>query len=200
MLRKPGICQKPVITLYETPAYAAYGIAVGAEPTGVQPGTGTPENGGVADEILFGWQYEVLEENNAFYKIRTHYGYEGWIAAEEYVPMESVGGAGVCYDAQNSGCAMQLLQVCQNIADVLEAERVQARRITTLYAGSLIWAEKDSASGDSSAAARCSRAGDASFYRMEWAVLGKDICGAVFWSCARERNGGENGRRSGRRF
>ena len=108
MLRKPGICQKPVITLYETPAYAACGTVVGAEPTGVQPGACTPENGGVADEILFGWQYEVLEENNAFYKIRTHYGYEGWIAAEEYVPMESVGGAGVCYDAQNSGCAMQL--------------------------------------------------------------------------------------------
>lgn len=35
MLRKPGICQKPVITLYETPAYAACGTAVGAEPTGV---------------------------------------------------------------------------------------------------------------------------------------------------------------------
>ena len=148
MVRKPGICQKPVITLYETPAYAACGTAVGAEPTGV------PENGGVADEILFGWQYEVLEENNAFYKIRTHYGYEGWIAAEEYVSVESVGDTGVCYDAQNSGCAMQLLQVCQNIADVLEAERVQARRITTLYAGSLIWAEKDSAYVDSSAAAR----------------------------------------------
>ena len=148
MLRKPGICQKPVITLYETPAYAACGTAVGAEPAGV------PENGGVADEILFGWQYEVLEENNAFYKIRTHYGYEGWIAAEEYVSVESVGGAGACYDTQNSGCAMQLFQVCQNIADVLEAERVQARRITTLYAGSLIWAEKDSALGDSSAAAR----------------------------------------------
>ena len=146
MLRKPGICQKPVITLYETPAYAACGTVVGAEPTGVQPGACTPENGGVADEILFGWQYEVLEENNAFYKIRTHYGYEGWIAAEEYVPMESVGGAGVCYDAQNSGCAMQLFQVCQNIADVLEAQRVQARRI--------IWAEKDSAYVDSSAAAR----------------------------------------------
>lgn len=151
MVRKPGICQKPVITLYETPAYAACGTAVGAEPTGVQPGAGTPENGGVADEILFGWQYEVLEENNAFYKIRTHYGYEGWIAAEEYVPVEN---AGVCCDAQNSGCAMQLFQVCQNIADVLEAERVQARRITTLYAGSLIWAEKDSAYVDSSAAAR----------------------------------------------
>ena len=105
MLRKPGICQKPVITLYETPAYAACGMAVGAEPTGVQPGAGTPENGGVADEILFGWQYEVLEEKDSFYKIRTHYGYEGWIAAEEYMPMESVGDAGVCYDAQNSGCA-----------------------------------------------------------------------------------------------
>jgi len=90
---------------------------------------GVPENGGVADEILFGWQYEVLEGNNAFYKIRTHYGYEGWIAAEEYVSMESVGDAGVCYDAQNSGCAMQLLQVCQNIADVLEAERPAAMRV-----------------------------------------------------------------------
>ena len=41
MLRRPGICQKPVITLYETPAYAACGTAVGAEPAGV------PENGGV---------------------------------------------------------------------------------------------------------------------------------------------------------
>ena len=148
MLRKPGICQKPVITLYETPAYAACGTAVGAEPTGV------PENGGVADEILFGWQYEVLEENNAFYKIRTHYGYEGWIAAEEYVPVEGTGSTGACHDAQNSGCAMELFQVCQNIADVLEAERVQARCIMTLYAGSLIWAEKDSDLGDSSAAAR----------------------------------------------
>lgn len=195
MLRKPGICQKPVITLYETPAYAACGTAVGAEPTGV------PENGGVADEILFGWQYEVLEENNAFYKIRTHYGYEGWIAAEEYVPVEGTGSTGACHDAQNSGCAMELFQVCQNIADVLEAERVQARCIMTLYAGSLIWAEKDSALGDSSAAAACcSRAGDASFYRMEWAVLGMDICGAVFWSCAKDRSGGENGRCSGRRF
>ena len=154
MLRKPGICQKPVITLYETPAYAACGTVVGAEPTGVQPGACTPENGGVADEILFGWQYEVLEENNAFYKIRTHYGYEGWIAAEEYVPVEGTGSTGACHDAQNSGCAMELFQVCQNIADVLEAERVQARCIMTLYAGSLIWAEKDSALGDSSAAAR----------------------------------------------
>ena len=154
MLRKPGICQKPVITLYETPAYAACGIAVGAEPTGVQPGTGTSENGGVADEILFGWQYEVLEEKDSFYKIRTHYGYEGWIAAEEYVSVESAGATGACCDVQNTGCAMQLFQICQNIADVLEAERVQARRITTLYAGSLIWAEKDSALGDSSAAAR----------------------------------------------
>lgn len=36
MLRKPGICQKPVITLYETPAYAACGMAVGTEPTGVR--------------------------------------------------------------------------------------------------------------------------------------------------------------------
>ena len=45
MLRKPGICQKPVITLYETPAYAACGMAVGAEPTDVA------ENGGVADEF-----------------------------------------------------------------------------------------------------------------------------------------------------
>lgn len=43
MLRKPGICQKPVITLYEMPAYAACGTVVGAEPTGVQPGAGTPE-------------------------------------------------------------------------------------------------------------------------------------------------------------
>ena len=90
-----------------------------------------PENGGVADEILFGWQYEVLEENNAFYKIRTHYGYEGWIAAEEYVPVEGTGSTGACHDAQNSGCAMELFQVCQNIADVLEAERVQARCIMT---------------------------------------------------------------------
>ena len=164
--------------------------------------TGTPENGGVADEILFGWQYEVLEEKDSFYKIRTHYGYEGWIAAEEYVSMESVGDTGVCHDAQNSGCAMQLLQVCQNIADVLEAERVQARRITTLYAGSLIWAEKDSALGDSSAAARLLQPGwRRVFYRMEWAVLGMDICASRFLElCQGQERWRKNGRCSGRRF
>ena len=55
-----------------------------------------------------------------------------------------------------------------------EAERVQARRITTLYAGSLIWAEKDSASGDSSAGCRLLQPDwRRVFYRMEWAVLGR---------------------------
>ena len=64
MLRRPGICQKPVITLYETPAYAACGTAVGAEPAGV------PENGGVADEILFGWQYEVFIKSGRIMDMR----------------------------------------------------------------------------------------------------------------------------------
>ena len=47
----------------------------------------------------------------------------------------------VLADKQNSVCAMQLLQVCQ-VADVLEAERVQARRVSRhpSYAGILIWA------------------------------------------------------------
>lgn len=135
-MRQFGICQKPVITLYETPDCAEYSSDIAVERTDV------PKNGGVADEILFGWQYEVLEKKNACYKIRTHYGYEGWIAAKDRSPVESA-------DVQNGGRLRQLCQVCQNIADVLEADRVQARRITTLYAGSLIWAEKDPAAGDS---------------------------------------------------
>ena len=61
MLRRPGICQKPVITLYETPAYAACGTAVGAEPAGVA------EHGGVGDEILFGCAGEVLDGHLDFY-------------------------------------------------------------------------------------------------------------------------------------
>ena len=85
---------------------------------------------------------------------------------------------------------MQLLQVCQNIADVLEAEQVQARRITTpvcqgsdleqrrIRLQSIVALQPDRCQPDWS---------DAVFYRMEWAVLGMDICGAVFWSRAGDR-------------
>ena len=116
------------------------------------------------------------------------------------VSMESVGDTGVCCDAQNpvvpNAAFAGLPEYCRRAGS---PERVQARRITTLY-GSLIWAEKDSAYVDSSAAARPLQPGwRRVFYRMEWGGLRDGYMRAVFWSRARDRSGGENGRRSGRK-
>ena len=82
---------------------------------------------GLADEMLAGWIYEVLEEKGGFLRIRTHYAYEGWMDAAEYAPVPA-----------NEKSRRSMYMVGVHAADVLAGPKVQEKRLITLFAGSLV--------------------------------------------------------------
>ena len=90
-----------------------------------------------ADELLCGWSYEVLEEKGGFLRVRTHYDYEGWMEAGEYFPIPER------YEEDKG-----LYMVSAHMADVLAEPRVQGRRMSTLFAGSLAWISEESRTED----------------------------------------------------
>ena len=90
-----------------------------------------------ADELLCGWSYEVLEEKGGFLRVRTHYDYEGWMEAGEYFPIPER------YEEDKG-----LYMVIAHMADVLAEPRVQGRRMSTLFAGSLAWISEESRTED----------------------------------------------------
>lgn len=102
--RKAGICARPITQLWDK-----------------------PEALEAADELLCGWIYEVLEEKNGFLRVRTHYGYESWMDAKEYLSIPEQ------YKDRKG-----LYMVSAHMADVLAEPRVQGRRMSTLFAGSLV--------------------------------------------------------------
>ena len=62
--KRLGICTQPVTQLWER-----------------------PEALEASDELLCGWIYAGLEEKNGFLRVRTHYGYEGWMDAKDFRPI-----------------------------------------------------------------------------------------------------------------
>ena len=102
--RKAGICARPITQLWNK-----------------------PEALEAADELLCGWIYEVLEEKDGFLRVRTHYGYESWMDAKEYLSIPEQ------YKDRKG-----LYMVSAHMADVLAEPRVQGRRMSTLFAGSLV--------------------------------------------------------------
>ena len=102
--RKLGICTRPITQLWNK-----------------------PEALEAADELLCGWIYEVLEEKDGFLRVRTHYGYESWMDAKEYLSIPEQ------YKDRKG-----LYMVSAHMADVLAEPRVQGRRMSTLFAGSLV--------------------------------------------------------------
>ena len=102
--RKLGICTRPITQLWNK-----------------------PEALEAADELLCGWIYEVLEEKDSFLRVRTHYGYESWMDAKEYLSIPEQ------YKDRKG-----LYMVSAHMADVLAEPRVQGRRMSTLFAGSLV--------------------------------------------------------------
>lgn len=102
--KRLGICTQPVTQLWER-----------------------PEALEASDELLCGWIYEGLEEKNGFLRVRTHYGYEGWMDAKDFRPIPER------YEDRK-----RLYTVSTHMADVLAEPRVQGRRMNTLFAGSLI--------------------------------------------------------------
>ena len=114
MERRPGICVRPITQLWDK-----------------------PEALEAADELLCGWNYEVLEEKDGFLRVRTHYDYEGWMEAGEYCPIPNRYGDG-----------KGLYMVSAPMADVLTEPRVQGKRMSTLFAGSLVWTSEESRTED----------------------------------------------------
>ena len=102
--RKLGICTRPITQLWNK-----------------------PEALEAADELLCGWIYEVLEEKDGFLRVRTHYGYESWMDAKEYLSIPEQ------YKDRKG-----LYMVSAHMVDVLAEPRVQGRRMSTLFAGSLV--------------------------------------------------------------
>ena len=102
--RKAGICARPITQLWNK-----------------------PEALEAADELLCGWIYEVLEEKDGFLRVRTHYGYESWMDAKEYLSIPEQ------YKDRKG-----LYMGSTHMADVLAEPRVQGRRLSTLFAGSLV--------------------------------------------------------------
>ena len=114
MERRSGICVRPITQLWDK-----------------------PEALEAADELLCGWNYEVLEEKDGFLRVRTHYDYEGWMEAGEYCPIPNRYGDG-----------KGLYMVSAPMADVLTEPRVQGKRMSTLFAGSLVWTSEESRTED----------------------------------------------------
>ena len=102
--KKMGICRRSVMPLWEEAG-----------------------EDGLADEMLAGWIYEVLEEKGGFLRIRTHYAYEGWMDAAEYAPVPA-----------NEKSRRSMYMVGVHAADVLAGPKVQEKRLITLFAGSLV--------------------------------------------------------------
>lgn len=85
----------------------------------------------VRDEVLYGFLLVCLEENEKAYRVRTHYGYEGYIAKN-----------GVCSVPEDFAAEREesgsVYTVKAPFADVLAGTKVQNERLTTLFRGSLV--------------------------------------------------------------
>lgn len=112
--RKLGICARPITQLWDK-----------------------PEALEAADELLCGWIYEVLEEKDGFLRVRTHYGYEGWLDAKDYLSIPER------YEDRKG-----LYMISAHMADVLAEPRVQGKRMRTLFAGSLVRISEESRTED----------------------------------------------------
>lgn len=92
---------------------------------------------GITDELLYGWNAAVLEEKKEVLRIRTFYGYEGYIEKNK---MEGTGkghyaGQKAVKNALETGFEAVITAPC---ADVLQVPRVQGRILISLLRGSLV--------------------------------------------------------------
>ena len=94
----------------------------------------------VTDEVLSGFALEVLEETEPAYRVRTHYGYTG------YIRREGVKEAALS-DIKAREESGTVYTVTAPFADVLAENRVQSERLTTLYRGSLVIADPEAENG-----------------------------------------------------
>lgn len=96
----------------------------------IAPMTEAPPNEKeTVDEALCGMAVEVLESRDAWYRIRTHYRYEGWVEKKH-----------LCFDEaliQEWSCVPKKV-VLQAYADVLGAPKVQGHTVGEVTRGALL--------------------------------------------------------------
>ncbi len=82
-----------------------------------------PSVGELDDQILYGEEADVLERSNGFAKIRTEYGYEGWIE-ERHLAIPRYDGA--------------IMRVVTPFCTVLDIPKYQGRTVVTLPRGAKV--------------------------------------------------------------
>lgn len=82
-----------------------------------------PSVGELDDQILYGEEADVLERSNGFAKIRTEYGYEGWIE-ERHLVIRRYDGA--------------IMRVVTPFCTVLDIPKYQGRTVVTLPRGAKV--------------------------------------------------------------
>lgn len=83
------------------------------------------------DELFMGWAAGILEEDEKWYKITTHYGYTGYLKKEmlSFCSME---------DLQKRDDAGRMVFISRAFADVMEEADVHGRITGTLSRGSFV--------------------------------------------------------------
>lgn len=94
----------------------------------------------VADELLMGWAVCILKRKNDWYKVITHYGYEGYVEVTE-ITLTSENMLG-CREKNHN-----LRVLCGGMVDILEEPRVQGRILYTLSRGAFVTALDENING-----------------------------------------------------
>lgn len=82
------------------------------------------------DEALYGMKVEVLEKTSSgWYKVRTHYGYEGYISKENLCTEE---------DRIEEWEERRKAVIVQNYADILAEDRIESGCIISLMKGAIV--------------------------------------------------------------
>lgn len=90
----------------------------------IAPLYATPEIGELADEVLFGMTVRICGRQDGFCRVETCYRYFGWVPEEYLLECDA-----------DKWEAAAFLQVSRSWADVLDAPRVQGRRLADLPRG-----------------------------------------------------------------
>lgn len=90
----------------------------------IAPLYATPEIGELADEVLFGMTVRICGRQDGFCRVETCYRYFGWVPEEYLLECDA-----------DKWEAAAFLQVSRSWADVLDAPRVQGKRLADLPRG-----------------------------------------------------------------
>ena len=76
----------------------------------------------LTDEVLHGWQVDILDETSSFYKIKTFYNYTGYIEKHHI----------------NKASTVNKNIVTTSFADILSKPEIKSKRILTIPKGSFV--------------------------------------------------------------